>query len=428
MAHSRYLSIWNAAAITTALLGPAVVQADDLSAAKEKAAGLSQKQQETKAKIAKLSAKERAVRAQLAQVEQQLSSLHENIAGLQQDLAERNQQIEELESQIAETKKQLKQQYQQLKERVQVMYETDHTSYLSVLFQSTSFSELISRLQLLSGIAEENQRMMAQIQDRQEELKAQNEDLRAQQSAQQRVYEALLEKQQEQKTKEAQEQKLLQQVHTSKVSAQQDLEDEQSALAVITATIEKMEAEQKRKEEAERKAQEQAASRSSTSPTTQMAPTGASAHSSTSAPATSAPQGSGWVWPVPSCHSISSGYGYRILNGVRDFHPGIDIPGAYGAPIVAATGGTVCYAGPASGYGNWVVVQSAPNLYEIYGHMTASSILVSPGQTVHAGQQIASIGDEGESTGPHLHFEVSTNLVGSDGLPVPTNPLNYVHP
>ncbi|WP_051343934.1 murein hydrolase activator EnvC family protein [Alicyclobacillus herbarius] len=451
MARSKCLLMLTAAAMTTALLGSAAAQADELSAAKQKAAGLTQKQQETKQKITKLASKEQAIQEQLASLQDQLVSLNHSIASLQQDLAQRNEQIQELQTKIAKTKAELEEQYQQLKERVQVMYETDHTSYLTVLFQSTSFSELVTRLQLLSGIAEQNQQMMAQIQQQKEELDAQQEDLQAQQRAQQKVYQALQEKQQEQKAKQAQEQKLLEQVHASRVAAEKDLADEQSALATITAAIEKMQQEQKQKAEAEAKARaeaeqrarQEAASRSSTPVTApsksaaaangpsassgSSAGTGASAGAS--APSTgSAPSASGWVWPVPSCHSISSSYGYRILNGKPDFHPGIDIPGAYGAPIVAATSGTVVYAGPASGYGNWVVIESAKGLYEIYGHMAGSSILVSPGQTVHAGQQIASIGNEGESTGPHLHFEVSTNLTGSNGLPVPTNPLNYVHP
>lgn len=70
----------------------------------------------------------------------------------------------------------------------------------------------------------------------------------------------------------------------------------------------------------------------------------------------------------------------------------------------------VAEAGPAAGFGNWVVLnhttETGQIISTVYGHMAASTILVRAGQQVAAGQQIAAIGSEGESTGPHLHFEV----------------------
>jgi septal ring factor EnvC (AmiA/AmiB activator) len=436
MARKTCLSILSAAALTAALMGPAIARADKLSDAKQQAQSLQQKQEDTKKRIAQLASRERSLQQQLSAVQRQLDSLERSIDGLQTQIQQRNSEIEQLKARIAQTQAQLQHQYHMLQQRVRVMYETDHSSYLSVLFQSTSFSDFLSRLQVLSDIAKQNQQMLAQIEANKQQLDAQTEELKAKQAAQQRVYQSLLKKREEQKQKQAEEQKLLKQVHQSKVSAEKDLKDEQSALASIASAIEKMEAEQKRKA-AEAKAHHQAMVRTSgqskalRQSQASVAPQGSqSSQSSGQAHGSSSSAGSvsGWVWPVPSCHTISSGYGNRVLNGQQQFHPGIDIPGALGAPIVAATSGTVLYAGPASGYGNWIVTQSSDGLYEIYGHMTPGSILVSPGQHVQAGQHIANIGSEGESTGPHLHFEIATSLVGPNGLPVPTNPLNYVHP
>lgn len=93
------------------------------------------------------------------------------------------------------------------------------------------------------------------------------------------------------------------------------------------------------------------------------------------------------------------------------FHYGIDLAAPYGSPIYAAGDGVVIKAGPATGFGKWVVIQHANGDVTIYGHM--EKFLVHIGERVQAGQLIALVGAEGESTGPHLHFEV--HVGGLDG-------------
>lgn len=102
----------------------------------------------------------------------------------------------------------------------------------------------------------------------------------------------------------------------------------------------------------------------------------------------------------PTKGRFTSGYGARW----GTTHEGIDIANSIGTPIYAVMDGTVVAAGPASGYGNWVVIEHAGGEKSIYGHMATYN--VSVGQTVAAGDQIAEIGNEGRSTGPHLHFEI----------------------
>jgi hypothetical protein len=85
-------------------------------------------------------------------------------------------------------------------------------------------------------------------------------------------------------------------------------------------------------------------------------------------------------------------------------HWGIDLAAPLGTPIYAATDGVVLKAGPASGFGNAIYIQNADGDVEIYGHMKYYS--VHAGDVVHAGDQIAKVGSQGQSTGPHLHFEL----------------------
>ena len=129
---------------------------------------------------------------------------------------------------------------------------------------------------------------------------------------------------------------------------------------------------------------------------------------------------SGFIWPVPSVHTISSPYGYREGG---EFHTGLDLADGhcYGATIVASKGGTVEWAGyDDSGYGNYVIINHGDGYKTLYGH--CSSVYVSQGQKVSQGQSIAAIGSTGQSYGNHLHFEVRTGDQRSDRQ----NPLNYV--
>ncbi|MFI5717279.1 M23 family metallopeptidase [Nocardia sp. NPDC051750] len=97
---------------------------------------------------------------------------------------------------------------------------------------------------------------------------------------------------------------------------------------------------------------------------------------------------------------VSSGFGPRWGTA----HNGIDFAGQMGAPIKTVTDGVVIEAGPATGFGLWVRVQQDDGTVGVYGHM--QDILVQVGQPVRAGDVIATVGARGQSTGPHLHYEV----------------------
>ncbi|WP_305779463.1 M23 family metallopeptidase [Nocardia nova] len=127
-----------------------------------------------------------------------------------------------------------------------------------------------------------------------------------------------------------------------------------------------------------------------------------------SGPATTIPGGilPGGIAPgiggfaLPARGVFTSGYGGRW----GTFHYGIDIAAPIGSPIYAVADGTVIDAGPAQGFGLWVRIRHDDGTISVYGHMYDFS--VSVGERVRAGQQIARIGNRGDSTGPHLHFEI----------------------
>jgi murein DD-endopeptidase MepM/ murein hydrolase activator NlpD len=123
---------------------------------------------------------------------------------------------------------------------------------------------------------------------------------------------------------------------------------------------------------------------------------------------TGAPSSSGFIWPVNG--AVVSGFGMRWGR----MHEGIDIAASSGTPIWAAAGGTVIHAGWLGGYGNLVVVDHGNGLATAYAH--ASTILVAVGQQVSQGETVSLVGSTGNSSGPHLHFEVRVNGVAVDPL------------
>ena len=129
-----------------------------------------------------------------------------------------------------------------------------------------------------------------------------------------------------------------------------------------------------------------------------------------------APGSKDLLWPTDGM--VTSGYGWRrhpIFKNNR-LHAGIDIPAGTGQPIYAAADGTVFRAGPYGGYGNAVVIDHGDGMTTVYAHQ--SSLAVSVGEQVLAGDLVGHVGSTGFSTGPHLHFEI--RLGGT-----PTDPMNW---
>lgn len=123
---------------------------------------------------------------------------------------------------------------------------------------------------------------------------------------------------------------------------------------------------------------------------------------------------SGWVRPAAG--PITDNFGYRVspTSGASTYHQGTDIGAYCGAPIYTATSGTVVYAGWNGGYGNFLLIDHGNGVQSAYGHIVSGGILVSYGQTVEVGQQVAQVGTTGTSTGCHLHFEIRVNGVARD--------------
>ncbi|TFC83446.1 M23 family metallopeptidase [Cryobacterium sp. TMT3-29-2] len=151
-------------------------------------------------------------------------------------------------------------------------------------------------------------------------------------------------------------------------------------------------------------------------------PSGGSSSSSSGSSGSSGGSVGGGGWAVPAGGRITDGYGPRAVicgnSGCsKGFHSGTDLGTGCGAGIYAASSGTVIYAGVYGTYGNFVLIQHANGVSTGYAHIRPGGIFVSNGESVSAGESIASSGETGAASGCHLHFEVRTN--GSQVNPAP---------
>ncbi len=143
----------------------------------------------------------------------------------------------------------------------------------------------------------------------------------------------------------------------------------------------------------------------------QAAQAAAAAGGNSGTPPPAASSAAGLVWPLQGI--VTSPFGPRW----GGFHPGIDISDPTGTPIHSAGSGTVLFSGWYGGYGNFVLIDNGGGIVTGYAHQ--SQIAVSQGEAVRQGQVIGYVGSTGDSTGPHLHFEVRVNGTAE-------NPTSYV--
>ena len=309
------------------------------------------------------------------------------------------------------------------KKRLRSMEENGQfNTYFSMLMGATDFHELLSRVDVMTEIMENDKRIEQAYKDTRDEairIREEYEQLNIELEAKK----VELEGEVEQLKKEIAE------ADEMIAEIQKDI-DKYTALynqaaaseASVLNQINKILAEIAAAEEAAKKAAEEAAKQQqqqqqqnqnngggeSTTPAPAPAP----------APAPTVGTGS-FMWPVPSSKLVTSLYGNRMhpILGYERYHSGVDINGTAGAGIVAADTGTVILTSyDAGGYGNYLVISHGNGTTTLYAHM--SSVAVGTGTVVSKGQTIGYVGSTGLSTGPHLHFEITVN-----GGRV--NPLSY---
>lgn len=370
-------------------------------------------------KLAEIKTQKAEVERQLAAYQKdkeayagQIGTLNNKINLTEQQIAATEEVIQELTRSIAETNEELAKAEEKLSEkqalfetRIRVMYENGETSYMEVLLNSDSFSDMLSNMEIVSQIMEYDKNVVTEVQQMRDSIEQMKEKLESDHKQQKEHKDSLEAGKHELEADKAKLKTMMEQVESNmdsarKLAAQMDAEREQINAEIAELSRREAEAARKRAQEEKRKAAQQNSS---------------SSH-------TAVFSGGSMRWPCPNYSYISSEFGARVhpITGEwQSGHKGIDIASGKGNPILAAKSGTVVKSYLSSSYGNYVVVSHGGGLMTAYAHM--SKRMVSVGDTVSAGQQIGTVGSTGNSTGNHLHFEVYV-----DGAVV--NPMDYVSP
>ncbi len=361
---------------------------------------------ELQAESKKLEAQIKKLKGEKADQKAVVNALQSKIANTQAQIRRCNQEISNINSAISKNKSEIDKQNKEIeatklvfKKRLRAIYMTNTQSNINILLGAENFADYLQLSQLTASVSAHDKKIMEDIVAVIEELNKKNEENKKLLEKQTATKNSILkiQSQLEQEEKEAEG------IYNSIASEQSDIESENAELEKTIKAKEK---------------ELQSILNSSSGKTFINSK-------------------SGFVWPVPSCMSISSSFGYRThpISGKGRLHAGIDIAGSgiYGKPIVAITDGTVyktytgCphrskrpICGCGGGYGNYVAIDhgtvKGEGIKAYYAHM--DTVAVANGATVKQGQVIGYVGTTGSSTGYHLHFGLMRNNSW-------VNPMNY---
>ncbi len=325
--------------------------------------------EEAKKQYDSINNQKKNVQKESQKIDVQITNAEASIDKVKAQLKESEKNIARISVELDAAEQKWKGYDESFKTRARLMYENGTSSYLEVLFGAESFSDFISRVELVKQIIDYDRGIVKQLADIKNEVKKKKDALENEKEAQ-RLLKAQLEDRVDEletrkQAKDALAKQLESEAETYKKAYQKYEAEEEKARAEI-----------------------------------------AKATGSSSGPYT----GGKLAWPVPGHTKISSPYGYRIhpVLKTKKFHSGIDIPAPYGTSICAAGDGTVIKnAYNAGGFGNYIVIDHGGGITTLYGHNSKN--LVSVGTKVKKGDVIAKAGSTGMSTGNHLHFSVLKN-------------------
>ncbi len=319
------------------------------------------------ATLKEMKEQEQAAIETVQELEKQLNIAATKVYQLEESLKEKEEELAAINLKLEEAEQAEVLQMDKFKKRMTVICETGVASYLDVIFSATSFSDFIDRVVIAREIAEYDNNILDAMERVKEEIRIQKEQMEA----------------------------IKAQLETEKTELDTALAELEQKTIDATAYMKQLQ-EDRVAYEAYLDAKEREK---------QAAKKRAGISSSGNADLSKLSSGM-FLWPTSSSYITSHFSPNRVnpVTGVLRPHTGTDVGAGYGEPVWAASGGTVIMAEYNGGYGNCVIISHGNGINTLYGHM--SSILVSSGEKVSQGKQIGRIGSTGNSTGPHLHFEV----------------------
>ncbi len=357
--------------------GAMAVSQSEIDSLKNQQSALQQQQKALSTKISDLQSQQKSAIEQKEALDQQNDLAAQEIELIDEQIAAYDRLIAQKAQELEAAKKDEAEQKEALRVRMRAMEETGSLTYYAIIFQASDFSDLLSRIDSIGEIMKYDKALEEKYIAARKNVEVVKAEYEATQEEQKETRIELAEKKAELEKQIEEANKVIANLEKDIAKYKTEYATNDSQEASIRSQLDK--------KIAELEAQQKAAQNAGGSVTT----------------------GTGnFMWPVPSCTTISSGFGYRIhpIFGDKRFHSGVDISASSGATIVAADSGTVVTAVYSSSYGNYVVISHGNGNSTLYAHM--SSMAVSSGQTVTKGQTIGYVGSTGWSTGAHCHFEV----------------------
>ena len=354
---------------TDSTSGADVPDAATVNKAREDAKEASQNKKRAQEILDNLETAKSNIEFYIIELDKSLNELQIEISHLEQNQKELQESIEETQKNLELAKGAQEDQYEAMKQRIQMVYESGNKGYLDVLLTATSMTDIINKTEYVSQVSLYDYNILKKLKTAKEQVA----NLKMKLDKDLATNEAL--------QKEVNEQKETMETLVKEKSAQ---------VEEYTRSIEGQKAEVSRYAQAEAEAEAIIAQ----------------AEMNASSSATSVYTGGIFTWPVPGYYGITSYFGNRSspTAGATSNHKGIDIACDSGVSVVAASSGTVIVAAYNYAEGNYVCIDHGGGVVTLYMHN--SSLMVSAGDTVVAGQQIAAAGSTGVSTGPHCHFGV----------------------
>lgn len=365
--------------------------------AKEKAAKAKEKSKELKEQKQQAETEKQSIAVQLDTLLAEISEMEEKIYNKEQEIIQKEDEL--IQARVDEND-----QYESMKKRIKYMYENGNGQFVEILFEAKDLSDFLNKTEYISSISDYDRDMLIQYQKIVKEVEEQEAALQKEQEEMEGMQNELIEKQGS-----------LEALLASKESEIAGLKEELSANA---ERVKKLEAAAKAAADAARKKAEAEAAAKEAAARAEAAKKNAAVSGGGSDQIVVSGNGT-FTHPCPGYTRISSSFGYRTapLRGASTNHKGTDFAAPTGTPIYAAAGGTVTSARYSGNAGNMIVINHGGGLQTYYMH--CSRIFVSAGTKVAKGQNIGAVGTTGNSTGPHLHFQVMSN-----GTPV--NAMNYL--
>lgn len=380
---------------------------------------------DTEGKIDQNVSKIDQIMAQIKELDTKIINTEAQISEVLNQIKLTTTEIEKLRASIKELERKIEERDELLKERIRaVQVSGGSVNYLDVILGANSFIDFIDRFSAVNTLMEADRTILKEQADDKEKLEEQQASLEKKLQQQEDSKDELVSLKESLDTQKASKGNLVDQLEVEQaklINQKEVLETEYDEILNLSQEMQnKIVAEQKRLAEVARKAAEEKKRKEEEERKRQQAASGGSS--------SAIPNVSAGSWTKPASGRFTSGYGSRThpIHGVVKTHYGIDIANSTGTPVLSAADGVISYAAPLSTYGNVIMVTHSIDgkiFTSLYAHL--SSIKVSVGQVVSKGQIIGAIGTTGNSTGPHLHFEIHVgNWEGMAKNSV--NPLRYI--